>query len=205
MATRLGHAGATVEDGCPLPTTCPLPFERQLPTSRNALRHVAEARAVLEAQRKRAAVVMMAYEKWAVIEAKSSADRSIGEDFFVEQMRHMECKYGLLSGRALDSECAAWVAHRVEELSKGIPPTDWKGARRSMQKAAGEARRKQNKLLLAEARAQRVRLEGITKPLRVEQRRAKALSRPVKAATARPAVDSVAAFFGNASIGQEPR
>ena len=121
------------------PNSPPLPIERQRPGTVDTRSHVSACYATIAAQVGRYQLLHKAYHHWQAIEAKTPNDHTPGEEYFVNEMRQMECKYGWLRGQPLDNECAGWIDVRVHDLVSGVPPPNWLATKRARARAAKEA------------------------------------------------------------------
>lgn len=135
------------------PSSPPLPIERQRHGTVDTRAHVSACYATIAAQVRRYQLVHKAYDHWQSIEAKSPTDRTPGEEYFVSELRQMECKYGWLRGQPPDTDCAAWVELRMQELVSGVPPPNWLEHKQARAKAVKEAMLAENRRARLQARA----------------------------------------------------
>ena len=84
--------------------------------------HAQEATTMLQAKMVHMQVLLEAYTQWSTIEAKSQAERSPGEEYFVKLIGGLESKYSLLS-RHPDSHCARRIKNVLDKLSRGEVPS----------------------------------------------------------------------------------
>ena len=168
------------------------------------------------AQRARDVVLESAYTKWAEIESKAPHDLTPGEEYFVSEMRQMECRCGWLRGQRPDGESTAWVSRHMDDLETGMPPPDFRmlvvdrSVASRKEERAEETRRREIVL-----RKQRETSAAATARLSTNIAKAptkavgRAVRRPVFKPVSRPArpaaAGDVAAWFSNASIGSAAR